>query len=105
MGAIIAITGKAGAGKSTILSNLACVYAHAAATVGVLSCDLRYASLPGVFGELDEIPPEKSSGALFGKSTLKDTFIEYKHVPNLFVSAPAPKESCISVAPLAGSVD
>ncbi|HWR18968.1 MAG TPA: P-loop NTPase [Clostridia bacterium] len=99
MGAIIAISGKAGAGKSTILGNLACVYAHTQATVGVLSCDLRYASLPHVFGELGEISSEKSLGTLFGKSSLKDTFVEYKHVPNLFISAPAPKEPCFSYEP------
>jgi CO dehydrogenase nickel-insertion accessory protein CooC1 len=99
MGAIITITGKAGAGKSTVLSNLACVYAHSDATVGVLNCDMRYASLPNIFGELSEIPSEKSLGTLFGKSSLKDTFAEYKHIPNLFISAPAPKEPCFSYEP------
>ena len=99
MGAIIAITGKAGAGKSTVLSNLACLYAHSTATVGVLSCDLRYSSLPHIFGGLDEIPAEKTLGMLFGRPDLKDTFTEYKHVPNLFVSAPAPKESCMAYEP------
>lgn len=99
MGAIIAITGKAGVGKSTVLSNLACLYAHSKATVGVLSCDLRYSSLPHIFGGLDEIPAEKSLGMLFGRTDLKDTFIEYKHVPNLFVSAPAPMESCLAYEP------
>jgi MinD-like ATPase involved in chromosome partitioning or flagellar assembly len=99
MGAIIAITGKAGAGKSTVLSNLACLYAHTNATVGILSCDLRYASLPYIFGGLDEIPSDKTLGMLFGRADLKDTFIEYKHVPNLFISAPAPKESCMAYEP------
>jgi MinD-like ATPase involved in chromosome partitioning or flagellar assembly len=99
MGAIIAITGKAGAGKSTILSNLACVYAHADATVGVLSCDLRYASLPYIFGEMSDIPSDKSLGTLFGKASLKDTFTEYKHISNLFIAAPAPSESCYSYEP------
>ncbi|HWR17991.1 MAG TPA: hypothetical protein VN608_00075 [Clostridia bacterium] len=99
MGTIIAITGKAGAGKSTVLSNLACLYAHSNATVGVLSCDMRYGSLPYIYGELSEIPSEKSLGTLFGKSSLKDTFIEYKHIPNLFISAPTPKEPCFSYEP------
>ena len=99
MGAIIAITGKAGAGKSTVLANLACLYAHSKATVGVLSSDLRYSSLPYIFGGLDEIPAEKTLGMLFGRPDLKDTFTEYKHLPNLFVSTPAPKESCMAYEP------
>jgi MinD-like ATPase involved in chromosome partitioning or flagellar assembly len=99
MGAIIVITGKAGAGKSTVLSNLACLYAHTNATVGVLSCDLRYASLPYIFDGLDEIPAEKTLGMLFGRADLKDTFTEYKHVSNLFIAAPAPMESCLAYEP------
>lgn len=99
MGAIIAITGKAGAGKSTVLSNLACLYASADTSVGVLSCDLRYSSFPCIFAGMDEIPAQKSLGMLFGSKDLKDTFIEYKHVPNLFISAPASQESCFSYEP------
>lgn len=99
MGAIIAITGKAGAGKSTVLSNLACLYAHSKATVGVLSCDLRYSSLPHIFGGLDEISEEKSLGMLFRMDDIKDTFTEYKHVPNLFISAPSASDACYKYEP------
>lgn len=98
MGAIIAVTGKSGSGKSVVLSNLACLFAAGDACVAVLSCDLRYQSLPLFFGGM-EIPPNKSLGTLFGNPDLKDKLTEYDHMPNLFVAAPAAKESCVAYEP------
>ena len=98
MGAIIALTGKEGAGKSIILSNLACLFASSDACVAVLSCDLRYQSLPHYFGSV-EIPPEKSLGLLFGNADLKDRLVEYPQMRNIFIAAPAAGESCFSYEP------
>lgn len=98
MGAIITITGKSGAGKSTVLSNLACAFASNDACVAALSCDLRYQSLPHFFSG-EDIPPTKSLGMLFGSTDLKDKLVEYPQMRNIFIAAPAAGESCIAYEP------
>lgn len=98
MAYIVAFTGKEGAGKSTILTNLACELADAETTVGILSTDLRWQQLPVLLAGAI-IRPEMSLGELFGHESLVGGFAEYSHVRNLFVSGPARGESCIEHEP------
>lgn len=99
MGTIVAFTGKAGSGKSTILTNTACYLAkNSKLNVGCLSCDLRYPSLPGLFNGI-EIPPERSIGKLFSDLDPAKKFVEYPGCEGVFVSATAITDNALEYEP------
>lgn len=99
MAYIVAFTGKEGAGKSTVLTNLACELADVDTTVGILSTDLRWQQLPVLLAGAI-IRPEMTLGELFSHdSSLVGGFAEYQLVRNLFVAGPARGESCIEHEP------
>ena len=97
MGKLITITGRDGAGKSTVLSNLACLIAKEHKTVGCMSTDLRYPSLPYFFQGVS-ITREKSQGMLFTHAHPASMFVEAKQ-KGVFVTAIAPDESCLEYEP------
>lgn len=98
MAYIVTFTGNEGAGKSTILTNLACELADAGTTVGVLSTDLRWQQLPVLLAGAI-IRKEMSLGELFSHDNLVGGFAEYPHCRNLFVAGPERGASCIAHEP------
>ena len=99
MGIMVAFTGKAGSGKSTILTNTACVLAREKQIiVGCLSCDMRYPSLPFLFKGVD-VPTHRSIGKLFADPTPAAQFVEYPDCKGVFVTSTAVTDSAIEYEP------
>ena len=97
MGKLIAVTGKGGSGKSTVLINLASAFADAGLSAGCFCCDLRAPSLP-IFLNM-EIPRLKSLGKLLTHPAPASQFMEYQRIKGLFVSSTARGETCLEYEP------
>lgn len=97
MGSIVTFTGMNGAGKSTVLTNLACALARYDALVGCFSTDLTYASLPRFFAV--DIPHERSLGKLFLMENPERSFVESSPKTNVFLSGIAEYENCFAHEP------
>ncbi len=99
MGIMVTFTGKAGSGKSTILTNTACLLARERqVTVACLSCDMRYPSLPFFFKGVD-VPAHRSIGKLFADPTPATQLIEYPDCKGVFVTATAVTDSAMEYEP------